>query len=332
MISMSARPRGRALTSVVIYSAMNPHRSVLPVLPSARSAPRRGEGSIGAGGGPNAGAQWSSRKVRMHSLTASTLWLLAVTQLTACSSDGGRSPAVGGSGEAGGATTAGSANSAGSAASAGSSGSGGTNGGVGGAASAGKGGAATAGMGGAAVVIPPDDFNPAIQSPSFDCRTSELDTSKRCVSIRGTLNGVAVDTHCSNPALVFLTFDNPQAWVVDCLEGESSAMGRRYQVTVPVQRSGTFKYELSNGAPYAGASMTVAVNLVGGSSVGDHFAGGVLSGVAYEGDFGTEVILGSFHGTWNMPSSGCDAGISMGTCASGEVNGTFRVVHAVKGQ
>jgi hypothetical protein len=178
------------------------------------------------------------------------------------------------------------------------------------------------------MVLPPDDFNPAIPSPSLDCRG--LDSSKRCVSIRGTLNGVPVDTHCSSDALVFLTFEDPTAWVADCLEGASSEMGRRYQVTVPVQKQGTFNYELVPGAPYLGASMSVAVDLVGGSSLGDHFAGGALSGAAYDAESGFELVLGSFHGTWNAPTSAsCDPG-PMGQCAAGEINGTFRIVHAVR--
>lgn len=257
--------------------------------------------------------------------------LLAVTQLLACGSDGASSQGgsgSSGSGPGGGAPSGGSSSNAGSPASAGNSGAaGGSGGGVAGGSTAGAGGAAS-------VVVPPDDFDPAIPKPSFDCRTSELDSSKRCVSIRGTLNGVAVDTHCSSGALVYVTFDDPLAWVADCLEGPSSEMGRRYQVTVPVQKPGTFSYDLppGPGAPYAGASMTVAVNLVGGSSLGDHYAGGALSGVAYDGDFGTEVILGSFHGSWKAPTSAsCDPG-PMGMCAPGEINGTFRIVHAVRAQ
>jgi len=257
-------------------------------------------------------------------------WMLALTQALACSSSSDGDPARAGAGsDAGGASAmAGSINSAGSFALAGNSGTRDS----GGAGTSGSGASAgsIAGAGGLAVVIPPDNFNPAIPSPSFDCRTFE--STKRCVSIRGTINGVAVDTHCSSEAVDNVTFDNPLAWVADCLEGESAQMGRRYQVSVPVQKPGMFSYELAPAAPYAGASMTVQVNLVGGSSVADHYAGGALSGVASDGEFGLALVLGSFNGTWNAPASAsCNPHISMGQCGGpSSINGTFKMLH-IKG-
>lgn len=253
---------------------------------------------------------------------------LVVTQLLACGSDEGSSPAV--DGGAGGTTaTGGTANSAGISALAGNSGAIAT----GGAGTAGSGASTSsnAGSGGSAVV-PPDNFNPAIPIPSFDCRTAE--SSKRCVSIRGTINGATVDTHCSSEAVDNVSFDHPLAWVADCLEGDSAEMGRRYQVSVPVQKPGPFSYDLATGEAYAGASMTVQVDLVGGSSVADHYAGGAISGAASDSDFGLELIVGSFHGSWNAPgSANCNPHISKGQCGGPSgINGTFKMQHLVRAQ
>ncbi|MEO8904657.1 MAG: hypothetical protein ABI488_19785 [Polyangiaceae bacterium] len=252
-----------------------------------------------------------------------------MTQLLGCGSDEGSSPAAGGG--AGGTTaTGGAANSAGISALAGNSGAIAT----GGAGTAGSGASTSsnAGSAGSAVVIPPDNFNRAVPIPSFDCRTAA--SSKRCVSIRGTINGATVDTHCLSEAVDNVSFDSPLAWVADCLEGDSAAMGRRYQVTVPVQKPGPFSYDLLTGAAYAGASMTVQVDLVGGSSVGDHYGGGAISGAASDADFGLELIVGSFHGTWNAPgSASCNPHISMGQCGGpSDINGTFKMQHLVRAQ
>jgi hypothetical protein len=162
-----------------------------------------------------------------------------------------------------------------------------------------------------------------------DCR-GQVDT-KRCVSIRGQVNGANVDAHCTGQALVSLVFEPPRAWVADCTEGESPEVGKQYQVTVPVQKVGAFEYRLAPGMPPAGTSVLVSVDDVGGSSLADHFVAAVVSGTVEDGGLGAALVSGTFHASWGTPTAPCDAG-AVGQCGSASVNGTFRILHAVPPQ
>lgn len=261
--------------------------------------------------------------------------LLAIASLGAygCGSDeGGSSMANGSAGIAGDGSDGGSAGTAANASSGTTSG-GGRNfagssaagGGAAGGGAAGSGGlVAMAGSG--SVELPDAVFDPTLPEPSVDCRT-QVDT-KRCVSIRGQVNDGSVDAHCTSQALVNLTFEPPRAWVADCTEGPTPEMGKQYQVAIPVQKIGTFEYQLTPDSSSSGASVLISVDDVGGSTLADHFESGVLSGVVEDGGLGAALISGTFRARWTAPATDCDAG-AVGHCGAVAVNGTFRILHSV---
>jgi hypothetical protein len=236
----------------------------------------------------------------------------------------------GSTGESGGTSgSTGAASGSGGAAggSSGTAGKGGTGGSTGGTrGSAGKGGSAgdggKAGSGGSGG----DVLDPDLPDPGYDCRPDTAHNT--CISVTGTLLGAALDTHCAREGGSTLVTSDPAAWPFQCAESElGPTVGYWYSVSVPPQEEGTFRYELAPGADFTGAAIGLASDDTGGSSLADHFEGGIIEGEAtYDAEIDGTVITGTFRGRWGTPAAGCDAG-SPSTCGAAEVHGTFRLLH-----
>ncbi len=251
-----------------------------------------------------------------------------VPWLAACSPDDTAPNTGGTSGSAGASASGGTGpgGTAGALGQGGTSGSGGSGGQSGTSGSAGSGGAGSGG-GGAGGGGPTEVFDPTLPRPSYECRTDVQ--SGTCLSISGTLAGVAIDRHCARPDLGGGLARNPDAWPVACYEGSSSSEGYFFQLAVPRQAPGNFYYDLS-GNPENGLELIVAHDDRGGDLTGSHFAAGALSGKV-EHDAGTDhdIISGTFRGTWRMPDANCRQAFMSG-CEAATVHGNFRVVHFLK--
>jgi hypothetical protein len=171
-------------------------------------------------------------------------------------------------------------------------------------------------------------FDPGLPPPSYDCRADTQ--ARQCISIRGTLNGEAVDRHCAvgMPPLVLLL--NPDAWPVACAESGSASVGYWYQLSIPMQMPGPFLHNITAGTPNNGAEVAVAFNGRGGSVRSDHFVSAVVAGsVRRDATTTNDILIGTFRATWKTPVAGCDGRLA-DSCGPAEIHGTFKVEHHLK--
>jgi len=216
-----------------------------------------------------------------------------------------------GQGGSGGTAAGGSGGSGGSSASGGTS-SGGGSGGVSG----------TSGVGG----TPDEVLNPDLPAPSFDCRTDLQ--NKQCVSIRGTINGQAIDRRCVLPNSPLGFIGNPPAWVTSC-EEQADGHSYIYRVDVVVQQAGVFHHVLDL-ANYTGVEVIAGIDGAGGDARSNSMSRGEVAGsVVRDAQTTDDIISGTFRATWGTPPVDCNPRY-VDTCAPADVHGTFRVDYALK--
>lgn len=171
-------------------------------------------------------------------------------------------------------------------------------------------------------------FDPTLTPPAYDCRTDV--ESKACLSVSGTLNGVAFDRHCAMPGSPGLLRRSPDAWPVACFEDPSDKVGYFFQVSVPVQPPGVFNVTVALGSTYTGADVVAAKDDQGGDFRSDHLIAGALAAtIEVDPVTSDHLIVGTFRASWGVPEVDCDSYFP-NDCLPAQVHGNFRVDHYLK--
>ncbi|HWZ92799.1 MAG TPA: hypothetical protein VNW92_28230 [Polyangiaceae bacterium] len=171
----------------------------------------------------------------------------------------------------------------------------------------------TGGMAGSA----PTALDPALPTPSHDCRT---DTGANCISIAGTYTGAPIDIYC-NAADDLSVIVQAGKWVIGC-DHLNAGYARLF---VPVQKPGSFAETATAGSQPQmefefSVDATSSVALFGSNLVSAELAGAVVA--TYGGVY--RAVSGTFHGSWAAPDSTC-SGLYGSACAVADINVTFRI-------